>query len=307
MKSNPAAFFLIWWINFCILIMNFKTKIKKNHISVWSDGRVLFIYRLTYMKLYHHVCRSHLHHLHLSFRAHLCSLPDGGKHLRRLRHHWLPGGSLLLHLPAAQAANPAANPLLSAQLPGRDHPHDPDHGSSEPACSVSTVQHGHHQLQLGWRGKLHPQVFSGGSGPAAAAAWLPCDCHCLLFSLHSHSDPTDSTTSTTTSPLHITTGAANRRPPAPTAAPPSAHSEHQLPASSAVLLPPAARRLHSNQGLCRLWTELTGIPAGVNRGLQELLDRTVSEDKTWLPSLWRKGLGPDEWAHRATVPAGNYF
>lgn len=34
-------------------------------------------------------------------RAHLCALPNGGEHLRRLRRGRLPGGRLLLHLPAA--------------------------------------------------------------------------------------------------------------------------------------------------------------------------------------------------------------
>lgn len=49
-----------------------------------------------------------------ALRAHLRPLPDGGQHLRGLRGGGLSGGGLLLHLPAAQAADPAANPLLPA-------------------------------------------------------------------------------------------------------------------------------------------------------------------------------------------------
>lgn len=176
-----------------------------------------------------------------------------------------------MHLPAAQAADPAAHSLLPAQLPGRNHPHDPHHRSPESPGPVATVQHGHHQLELGRRRQLHAEVLFRGSGAAAAAARLPGVCHRLIVGLHPHPDPSDSA-SASTSPLHIPTSTHVWRHPTPllphpATAPPALHalsplSEHWVPPATAVLLPPATRRLHSSQGLRRLWTELTGIPAG---------------------------------------------
>lgn len=200
-------------------------------------------------------------------RARLRPLPHGGKYLRRLRHHRLPGGHLLLHLPAAQAADPAAHSLLPAQLPGRNHPHDPHHGSPEPARAVTAVQHGHHQLQLGRGRQLHAEVLHRRSA-AAAASRLPGVRHHLLVSLHSHSDPSGSASSSTSSLLlpagHLTVW----KPPTPVFTLPAAAasslapvSERRLPPAAAVLLPPAARRLHGSQGLRRLRTELTGLLA----------------------------------------------
>lgn len=205
----------------------------------------------------------------LPHRAHLRALPDGGEHLHRLHHSWLTGGRLLLHVSQAQAADPAAHSLLFTQLPGGNHPHDPHHGSPKPASAIAAIQHGHHQLQFSRRRQLHAEVFSRRSG--AAAARLPGISHRLIVSLHSHPDPTDSSS---TSPLHIPTSTHDRRDPAPAAfiphpaAAPSApdgHSlfpEHQLPSPPAVLLPAAAWRLHGNQGLRWLWTELTGSQHG---------------------------------------------
>ena len=194
-------------------------------------------------------------------RARLRSLPDGGKHLRRLRHRRLSGGRLLLHLPAAQAADPAAHPLLPAQLPGRDHPHDPHHRPPEPPRPVATVQHGHHQLQLGRRRQLHAEVLPRRSG-AAAAARLPGVRHHLLVGLHPHTGPSASL-SPSPSPLHLPTYVRRHATPLhphPAAAPPALHvlSERRVPPAAAVLLPPAARRLLSGEGIRRLRTELTG-------------------------------------------------
>lgn len=217
-------------------------------------------------------------------RARLRALPHGGQHLHRLCGGRLPGGSLLLHLLAAQTADPTAYSLLPAQLPGWDHPHDPHHRAPEPPCPVATVQHSHHQLKFGRRRQLHAEVFSGRSG---AAAWLPGVCHRLLVSLHPHPDPSNSA-STSTSPLHIPARTHVRRHPAssalqpqpqphphPAAATPaldgfSPLAGHRVPSAAAVLLPPAAWRLHSSQGLCWLRTELTGLPAGEIEGLQDL-------------------------------------
>lgn len=189
-------------------------------------------------------------------RARLRPLPNGGKHLRRLRRGWLPGGRLLLHLSAAQAADPAAHSLLPAQLPGWNHPHDPHHRSPESPRSVATVQHGHHQLQLSRRGQLHAEVLLRRSGAAAAAAArLPGVCYSLLVSLHPHPSPSDSA-STSTSTLHISTSTHVRRHPTPlhpcpASAPPAFNalsplSERRVPPSTAVLLPSTARCLHSS-------------------------------------------------------------
>lgn len=199
-----------------------------------------------------------------SSRARLRALPHGGKHLHCLHCGRLSGRRLLLHLPAAQAADATAHSSLPAQLPRRDHPHDPHHRSAEPPRSVATVQHSHHQLQLGRRQQLRAEVFSRRSG----ATRLPGVCHRVLVSLHPYTDPSDSAPTSTT-PLHIPTH--SRRHPAPTArhphpaaAPPALHAlspltERHVPPAPAVLLPPAARRLHSSQELRWLRTELTGL------------------------------------------------
>lgn len=206
-------------------------------------------------------------------RARLRPLPHGGKHLRGLRHRRLPGGRLLLHMPAAQAAHPAAHPLLPAQLPGRNHPHDPHLGSPEPAGTVATVQHGHDQLQLGRRRQLHAEVLHRRPA-AAAAARLSGVRHHLLVGLHPHSDPSDSASSSAASILVPSSDLSVWKHPAPVfplpAAAPSTLSplsECWLPPAAAVLLPPAARRLRGSQGLRRLRTELTGLPARGNRGI----------------------------------------
>lgn len=82
----------------------------------------------------------------LLFRTYLHALPDGRLHLCGIRGHWLVGGCVLLHVFTTQTADPAAYPLFSAQLPGRDHPHDLDCRRSphHTACTVTPVQHGHH-------------------------------------------------------------------------------------------------------------------------------------------------------------------
>lgn len=182
-------------------------------------------------------------------RARVRALPHGGEHLRRLRGRRLSGRRVLLHLPATQGADPAARPSVPAQLPRRDHPHDPHHGAAEPPRSVATVQHGHHQLQLGRREQLRAKVLPRGSG-----ARLPG----VLVGPGPHPDPSDSAAA----PLHVGRHAAPAAlRPRPAAAAPAlgAVAECRVPAAPAVLLPPAARRLRSDQGLRRLRTELTGL------------------------------------------------
>lgn len=227
-------------------------------------------------------------------RARLRALPYGGKHLHRLHCGRLSRRSLLLHLPEAQAADAAAHPSLPAQLPRRDHPHDPHHRSAEPPRSVATVQHSHHQLQLGRRQQLHAEVFSRRSG----AARLPGVCHRILVSLHPHPDPSNSTP-TPTSPLYIPTHIRRHTAPAaphphPAAAPPALHAlspltECRVPPAPAVLLPPAAGRFHSSKELRWLRTELTGLSRR-SRGGSRFLDGAKYEHAAadvWVGAGWR--------------------
>ncbi|XP_046880931.1 protein shisa-3 homolog isoform X1 [Hypomesus transpacificus] len=207
-------------------------------------------------------------------RAHLRAFPDGGLHLCGLRSGGLPGGRLLLHLPAAQAAHPTAHPLLPPQLSGRDHPHDPHHCTPQPAHPLAPVQHRHHQLQLrrGWR--LPTTLFPGGPRTGARpepATWMPGVCHNLQ--LHP-----SATTSTPAPSVHLPSRVhGGGKHPAPTPlqpfspppphphaapAPPGPHAHTPLsgcgfPPATAVLLPLAVGALLRGQGFCRLWPELT--------------------------------------------------
>ncbi|XP_072554105.1 protein shisa-3 homolog isoform X1 [Paramormyrops kingsleyae] len=197
-------------------------------------------------------------------RAHLRALPDGGLHLRGLRGGGLPGGRVLLHVSAAQATRSAAYPLLAAQLPGRDHPHDPDGGGAthQPAHAIPPVQHGHHQLGLGGRGQLHAPLLPG--PVRRRRAWPAADTARLLGAhpgLAPRPNPAAST-GTPSAALHVP-GLRPRRPlswPHPTAATPDPAPlpKRWLPSSTAVFfLPPAAGAVSRRQRVCRFRAELT--------------------------------------------------